>query len=266
MDSTYFGLCSFSCNYGYCPSTCQVYPADHVCTAPNPQAPPVPVCVAGMADGPYADLCSFSCYHGFCPPQICTCSQAGTSSPSQPALTQMVGGPADAADYGMCQWSCQHGNCPSDLCTCSGVGCSGQGQSLAAGTFFESPSRLSIAQAASDPFGQACYLLGYCSDQSDTASLISSCNTEEVKIGWDQAGCKGGKNYGRSICCPTSVTVRSCNWEGGGLDCNGQCHEGEVAVRQSKWGDSGFKCNRGTKSLCCGSLQYLLDTNGCRWT
>ncbi|KAK4139971.1 putative glucan endo-alpha-glucosidase agn1 protein [Dichotomopilus funicola] len=78
-------------NYGYCPaSLCQIYPADHTCTAPNPTAPPVPVCVSGMTDGPFSDLCSFSCHHGFCPPEICTCTRAGLFGPLAPALTKLL--------------------------------------------------------------------------------------------------------------------------------------------------------------------------------
>ncbi len=151
IDSTHLGLCSFGCNYGYCPSSlCQVYPAGHVCTAPNPAVPPIPVCVSGRADGAYAELCSFSCYYGFCPPEICTCTQAGTSSPALPPATGMVGGPIGATDYGLCQWTCQYGNCPSNLCTCSGSGCSGGGGS-AGNLSFEFPTALSIAQTLSSP-------------------------------------------------------------------------------------------------------------------
>jgi hypothetical protein len=269
MDSTYLGLCSFSCNYGYCPNVCQLYPAGHVCTAPNPQAPPIPVCVSGTADGPYADLCSFSCYYGFCPPQICTCTQAGSSTPNPPPQTDMVGGSSGAApDYGLCQWTCQHGNCPSDLCTCSGIGCSGQGPVI--GTF-ASPSRLAITQAASasgSQLGQACRLALYCTDQTDV--FVSSCYTNEVKLGWDKDGCSGA-NMGRSICCPSSTAVTTCTWRGSGGDCNGQCHPGEVQVRGSSWGGGPGtggvgRCSRGIKAFCCQSLEYSLDTYGCRWS
>lgn len=130
VDNTHLGLCSFGCNYGVCPpSLCTVYPAGHVCTAPNPAPPPVPVCTAGMADGAYGDLCSFACYYGFCPPEVCTCTQASPSGagPASPAIVPGVSGGPGAGittDYGLCAWTCKRGNCPADLCSCSGSGCS----------------------------------------------------------------------------------------------------------------------------------------------
>ncbi len=266
-------------------------------------APPIPVCVAGMADGAYADLCSFSCYYGFCPPEICTCTQAGTAGPSPPALTSMVGGPiAGTTDYGLCQWTCAHGNCPSNLCTCSGSGCTGAGGLPAgAGLFFEDPTKIAIAGAmgglGSGLFigglskgilgggmggninggggngidqqlgGPECRLTPDCTAQDD--SFASRCGSHEVKLGWDKAGCDG--NYmGKSICCPASEAVTDCAWRGGGLDCNGQCHEGEVQLWASSWGggpgNQVDKCFRGTKAFCCKSLEYSLATYGCHWS
>ncbi|KAM7212852.1 Glycosyl hydrolase family 71 domain containing protein [Rhypophila decipiens] len=303
IDNTYLGLCSFGCNYGYCPpSLCQVYPAGHVCTAPNPTPPPVPVCTSGRADGEYAELCSFACYYGFCPPEICTCVQASQSGgPAAPqVVTGVSGGPAAGidTDYGLCQWACARGNCPANLCSCSGAGCSSipgsEGGPAGGGRFFEFPTNLAIVGAVRLPaFGgfqpslgglrwgmgkplsgrgldgiDVCTLRGRCTDQ--TNSWESRCSSNEVKLGWDRDGCEGD-HQGKSICCPASDAVNECSWRGSGLDCNGQCHEGEGQLWSSQWGggpgaDEGFKCNRGVKAFCCKSLEHSMAMRGCRWS
>ncbi|KAK4149896.1 glycosyl hydrolase family 71-domain-containing protein [Chaetomidium leptoderma] len=288
MDSTYLGLCSFGCNYGYCPpSLCQVHPAGHVCTAPNPTAPPIPVCVSGMADGAHADLCSFSCYYGFCPPEICTCTQAGsaTGAPAPPPVTGMVGGPkAGTVDYDLCQWACQHGNCPSHLCTCSGSGCP-SGGGTPGGLFFQFPSKLAATQSLSGrlmgglgfdwggpsfdrgPVDEpVCRLSSSCTRQDQ--GYESRCGPYEVKLGWDKDGCEGGGSYyGRSICCPASEAVTKCVWRGEESDggCNGQCQPGETQLWQSPWGNKPDRCKRGTKAFCCQAIEYSLVTRGCHW-
>jgi len=66
----YVGLCSFCCNFGYCP------PGPCTCTAYG--APiPTPPTVADDGrplpgeDDSYLGLCSFACNHGYCPPTAC---------------------------------------------------------------------------------------------------------------------------------------------------------------------------------------------------
>ncbi|KAL5342688.1 glycosyl hydrolase family 71-domain-containing protein [Aspergillus crustosus] len=66
----YVGLCSFCCNFGYCP------PGPCTCTASGAPVPTPPttgargVPAAGLDDS-YLGLCSFACDHGYCPPTAC---------------------------------------------------------------------------------------------------------------------------------------------------------------------------------------------------
>ena len=67
----YIGLCSFCCNYGYCPPgpcTCTAY-GNPVPTPPTTGANGVPL---PGEDNSYLGLCSFACNHGYCPPTACT--------------------------------------------------------------------------------------------------------------------------------------------------------------------------------------------------
>ncbi|UKZ50342.1 hypothetical protein TrVGV298_004600 [Trichoderma virens] len=69
-SGNFAGLCSFSCNYGYCP------PGPCVCTATGtvPQAPPSNGrngCPLAGEPAAYSGLCSFSCNHGYCPEGAC---------------------------------------------------------------------------------------------------------------------------------------------------------------------------------------------------
>ncbi|CAG8958787.1 hypothetical protein HYFRA_00011737 [Hymenoscyphus fraxineus] len=69
-DGNYGGLCSFCCNFGYCP------PGPCVCTATGSQVPPPPntgtvgVPLPGE-DASYLGLCSYACDHGYCPNTAC---------------------------------------------------------------------------------------------------------------------------------------------------------------------------------------------------
>ncbi|KAH8811228.1 hypothetical protein F5884DRAFT_876398 [Xylogone sp. PMI_703] len=66
------GLCSFACNFGFCPEPC-------TCTKFGAQVPPPPASetmgypTAGLPDpDDYVPLCSFTCAHGYCPDGACT--------------------------------------------------------------------------------------------------------------------------------------------------------------------------------------------------
>ncbi|KAK1753839.1 hypothetical protein QBC47DRAFT_430865, partial [Echria macrotheca] len=78
-------------------------------------------------------------------------------------------------------------------------------------------------------------------------------------------------SYAKPICCKTKTAPSECTWRGGGLDCNGQCHEGEVHLFWSNRGgeptegDQG-KCNRGGKVFCCKMDEFPNLTRDCRWT
>jgi hypothetical protein len=70
MSGNYMGLCSYCCNYGYCP------PGPCVCTAYGAPVPTQPVtgqqgCPAIGLDDSYKGLCSFTCNHGYCPEGAC---------------------------------------------------------------------------------------------------------------------------------------------------------------------------------------------------
>ncbi|EEA20869.1 hypothetical protein TMatcc_000870 [Talaromyces marneffei ATCC 18224] len=66
----YVGLCSFCCNFGYCP------PGPCTCTAYGAPVPTPPVTgTVGLPlyneDNSYLGLCSFACNHGYCPNTAC---------------------------------------------------------------------------------------------------------------------------------------------------------------------------------------------------
>jgi hypothetical protein len=70
-QGNYIGLCSFCCNYGYCP------PGPCKCTASGAPIPTPPTTGANGIplpgeDNSYLGLCSFACNHGYCPPTACT--------------------------------------------------------------------------------------------------------------------------------------------------------------------------------------------------
>ena len=69
-SNNYMGLCSFCCNYDYCP------PGPCTCTEYGDPVPPPPSTGARGAplvgeDDSYLGLCSFACNHGYCPPTAC---------------------------------------------------------------------------------------------------------------------------------------------------------------------------------------------------
>ncbi|KAH8759912.1 putative alpha 1,3-glucanase, GH71 family [Diaporthe sp. PMI_573] len=66
----YVGLCSFCCNFGYCPPgpcTCTSYGAQ---VNPPPETGTVGLPLQGEDDS-YLGLCSYACNHGYCPPTAC---------------------------------------------------------------------------------------------------------------------------------------------------------------------------------------------------
>lgn len=69
-SDNYGGLCSFCCNYGYCPSgpcTCSSYGAQN----PPPPTTNVNGVPANGLDSSYAGLCNYACSHGYCPSSAC---------------------------------------------------------------------------------------------------------------------------------------------------------------------------------------------------
>ncbi|KAI4731852.1 glycoside hydrolase [Aureobasidium sp. EXF-10728] len=113
------GLCSFSCNYGFCPSnacTCtlrgrQVTPPAASITIGFP--------VVGQDVALYSGLCEFACSHGYCPSGACT------SDPSKAANgvgSFCTGGTGNGNLAGLCSFSCNYGFCPSNACICTRKG------------------------------------------------------------------------------------------------------------------------------------------------
>ncbi|RAL62884.1 hypothetical protein DID88_004725 [Monilinia fructigena] len=81
----YVGLCSFSCNFGYCPApcTCSSYAANGNSAPPVTNTPGYPL--AGEDPATYSGLCNFTCNHGYCPPAACTYNSDGSPIASSTA-------------------------------------------------------------------------------------------------------------------------------------------------------------------------------------
>ncbi|KAF8457862.1 glycosyl hydrolases family 18-domain-containing protein [Kalaharituber pfeilii] len=84
--------------------------------------------------------------------------------------------------------------------------------------------------------------------------------------------CGGAKRVTRhstqrdsTLCCPITSAPNpdTCRWRGKPPDCNGQCHEGEVALQMNRWGDTKY-CENGHKFYCCDVPAG--KNTGCYWT
>jgi hypothetical protein len=122
-DANYAGLCSFACNYGYCPSSaCSTTKVPPYIPTTSPFNPPA--CTGGHGDGGFAGLCSFACNYGYRPIHTCTCTSTGALVESPPT-TDVVGSSIIGPDNGLCAWACSHGYCPSSACSSGSTGSSG---------------------------------------------------------------------------------------------------------------------------------------------
>jgi len=97
-----------------------------------------------------------------------------------------------------------------------------------------------------------------------------SCRTGEVPI--TKQPCGDAKGLGRhssqadsTLCCPlaSAPDPKKCHWRGRPTECNGVCHDGEVALQQNRWGDGKY-CENGNKIYCCETPQGR--NNDCYWT
>lgn len=111
----YIGLCSFSCNHGYCPSACGTTPNPGLIPTFSPFLPPA--CTGGKVlptvSAALTGLCDFSCTFGYCPIHVCSCVRTGVLVDA-PAYVDTVGyflGTDD--DHGLCNFACTHNYCPS---------------------------------------------------------------------------------------------------------------------------------------------------------
>lgn len=96
---------------------------------------------------------------------------------------------------------------------------------------------LSLSQAATADYlgGQ---FLEECGVAKERAELVD--NTCHGELGSDfvymgvlkSKDCK--KDYGFPICCPKEIAPASCEWRGGGKDCNGQYRDGEITFLHSR--------------------------------
>ncbi|CAK5284108.1 unnamed protein product [Mycena citricolor] len=122
----YIGLCSFACQYGYCPyGSC-------VCNEMGLQSKrPPPTTTAGYPaaglDSTYQGLCSFDCTYGYCPmPAACdTVSHplaTATISPFNPNTCVSGHFISDPNMQGLCSFACGYGMCPMHICQCDATG------------------------------------------------------------------------------------------------------------------------------------------------
>ncbi|KAI5249601.1 glycoside hydrolase [Aureobasidium subglaciale] len=113
------GLCSFSCNYGFCPSNaCKCTQRGNQINAPAASTT-LGFPVAGQDVALYSALCEFTCSHGYCPSGACT------SDPSKAANgdgSVCTGGTGNGNLAGLCSFSCNYGFCPSNACSCTSKG------------------------------------------------------------------------------------------------------------------------------------------------
>ncbi len=217
-------------------------------------------CTGGTADPKYEQLCDFSCKYDYCPRGAYTCTSLGTRR-ALPASRNVF--------VSLQQMS--HRSLQLPRHTVSRCGCAAD--SHRAGT--AGP----VVHHAERQLAESCRAQPHCTDQRDGPAgtgmdvdmLLSACPNGMIKVGWDKDGCKA--NYGKSICYAINsrFTMDTCIWRGGGGDCNGQCHPGEVTTARSSWCGQPTKgnqdpCSRGVKVLCCQAPEFELVTRGCRWT
>ncbi|KAF7869886.1 hypothetical protein EAF04_004670 [Stromatinia cepivora] len=91
----YLGLCSFSCNFGYCPSpcTCLQFSATAVPAPPISNTPGFPL-PGENAD--YTGLCGFTCNHGYCPEGACTTDSSAADGNSTTAASVSIPSPVSS--------------------------------------------------------------------------------------------------------------------------------------------------------------------------
>ncbi|KAE8140397.1 glycosyl hydrolases family 18-domain-containing protein [Aspergillus pseudotamarii] len=131
-----------------------------------------------------------------------------------------------------------------------------------------------LAESVARSLNEGCYRGSECVNL-DIAQV--TCDRGYTLVGYDKDKCqKSKKNYGQPICCDTDSAPSTCQWRGGGRDCNGQCHSGEIKLFTSSTGGgdyNGFqsesatkKCKRGTKAFCCEDSTFGNLTLDCYWT
>lgn len=256
LSPSYGGLCSFDCGFGYCPSEfCGTTQHELVEPRVSPFLPST--CASGTAEGAYQALCSFTCSHGYCPIAVCKCLSTGPLNLLNPSMkSTATPWPGLGDDHGLCAFACARGNCLSDVCDSTG----GLAQPVTSPT-----PDLSIPH-----LGEDCYRFAACRKVDEPTSW--SCGDGYVSMGHDLDDCTGyGAGWGRPICCKSNDLPMECKWRGGGPECNGQCHAGEITLFKSGHGGQptdgdGKQCNRGYKFFCCTLRTFNDLTDRCYWT
>ncbi|KAF6834626.1 alpha-glucanase [Colletotrichum musicola] len=109
------GLCSFACDYGFCPETSCTTTQVALPVWPESLFDP-PYCTEGKSfDAKFDKLCQFTCAHGFCPIGVCRCLSTGFLDLLNPNTTSTAS-TLGVNDYGLCSYACARGFCPDKVC------------------------------------------------------------------------------------------------------------------------------------------------------
>ncbi|KAL4947908.1 glycosyl hydrolase family 71-domain-containing protein [Aspergillus filifer] len=121
------GICSFACQYGYCPISACVCQAVGAPVEGPAATHPVGYPLAGL-DASYSGICAFDCLRGYCPDTACSTVSAPLTVPTvsdfdPPACIagQVQPGVTDGLS-GLCSFACNYGFCPIHACECTAQG------------------------------------------------------------------------------------------------------------------------------------------------
>ncbi|KAK4160430.1 glycosyl hydrolase family 71-domain-containing protein, partial [Cladorrhinum sp. PSN259] len=131
LSASYSGLCSFVCNYGWCPAgVCGT--TQHTPVVPKVSEFLPSACTSGTGAGDLEGLCSYSCNYGFCPMHSCTCT--GQGALNLPPATKGLSGRGDPDNDkdpfiydDLCDFACSRGYCPPGPCVYKGSQDAGDG-------------------------------------------------------------------------------------------------------------------------------------------
>lgn len=144
LGPSYSGLCSFSCNYGYCPAgVCGT--TQHELIIPSVSEFLPFACTGGTGLGDLGGLCSYACNFGFCPMHSCTCTSQGPLNLPPPTIgLNGRGDPANNKDPflydDLCDFACSRGYCPEGPCTYKGNQDTGDGLVYGAPDMWHDPT------------------------------------------------------------------------------------------------------------------------------
>ncbi|KAM5373295.1 hypothetical protein ACJZ2D_007124 [Fusarium nematophilum] len=75
-------------------------------------------------------------------------------------------------------------------------------------------------------------------------------------------------NAERQLCCPWwgAPDPDMCEWDGGGINCHGQCGYNNIVMAVDDQSPEGFHCETGRKVFCCPATLGDKAVNECEWT